>query len=161
MPTGQLWDDEAAEGLRRRLFEPESPWMVHGTEALVPGTARGRLTGGNLSLLASGVGTAEYRPAEGAIVLLEDIAEDVYRLDRMLTQLLRAGWFDRAAGIALGSWTNCGDPALVRTLMLDRLGHLEVPILWGLRFGHLPGAATLPLNTDAVLDAQTRTLARA
>jgi muramoyltetrapeptide carboxypeptidase len=160
MPAGALWNDEAAAQLRRRLFEPESPWVLPATEVLVPGTAHGRLTGGNLSLLASSVGTAEHRSAAGAIVVLEDVAEHAYRLDRMVTQLLRAGWFDRVAGIALGSWTNCGDPASVRTIMLDRLGRLDVPILSGLRFGHLPGSATIPLGAEAVLDAGTRTLSR-
>jgi muramoyltetrapeptide carboxypeptidase len=160
MPAGDLWDGEAAAQLWRRLFEPESPWVLHATEALVPGRARGRLIGGNLSLLAAGIGTPEHQPADGAIVALEDVTEHPYRLDRMVTHLLRAGWFDQVAGIALGSWTKCGDPALVREVMLDRLGRLGVPVLWGLPFGHRPGAATLPLGTDAVLDAQACTLSR-
>ncbi|TVT30005.1 LD-carboxypeptidase [Amycolatopsis rhizosphaerae] len=155
MPAGTFWDDEASEGLRRMLFGPAAPVVLPAAEALSPGIARGPLTGGNLSLLAAGLGTPEQRGATGAIVLLEDVEEQPYRLDRMLTQLLRAGWFDGVAGIALGSWTGCGEPEAVRAVMLDRLCPLGVPILWDLRFGHLPGAATLPLGGEAVLDATT------
>lgn len=147
MPAGVYWDDTAAEGLRLALAG--EPVTAHGTEALVAGSARGTTTGGNLSLLAAGVGTPEDRGAEGRIVLLEDVGEAVYRVDRMLTQLLRAGWFDGVAGIVLGSWTDCGD---VRPVVLDRLGPLGVPILWGVSFGHHVGATTLPLGVEATVD---------
>jgi muramoyltetrapeptide carboxypeptidase len=153
MPAGTFWDDTAADAMRRVLFDPAAPVVLRADEALVPGVARGTLTGGNLSLLASSAGTTEHRPVDGAIALLEDVGEDVYRLDRMLTQLLRSGWFAGVTGIALGAWTNCGDPAAVRSLMLDRLGPLGVPVLGGLGFGHLPDAATIPLGARAVLDA--------
>jgi muramoyltetrapeptide carboxypeptidase len=158
MPAGTFWDDTAADAMRRVLLDAAAPVVLRADEALVPGVARGTLTGGNLSLLASSVGTAEHRPVDGAIALLEDVGEDVYRLDRMLTQLLRSGWFAGVTGIALGSWTNCGDAAAVRSLMLDRLGPLGVPILSGLGFGHLPGAATIPLGARAVLDAAALTV---
>ncbi|HVV07755.1 LD-carboxypeptidase [Amycolatopsis sp.] len=152
MPAGTYWDAEAAEGLRSVLFGQSTPELT-AAEILVPGAAAGTLTGGNLSLLAAGVGTPEQRSAAGAIVLLEDIGEAVYRIDRMLTQLLRAGWFEGVRGIALGSWTGCGAPETVRGLVLDRLGTLGVPMLWGLPFGHRPGAATIPLGVTAALSA--------
>ena len=82
--------------------------------------------------------------------------EDRYRLDRMLTQLLRAGWLDGVAGIALGSWFECEDG--VRALMLDRLGGLGVPVVWELGFGHGPSSLTVPLGVPATLDADTATL---
>jgi muramoyltetrapeptide carboxypeptidase len=90
--------------------------------------------------------------------VLEDVGEAVYRLDRMLTQLLRTGWFDGVAGIALGSWAKCGDPARIRSLMVERLGPLGVPILWELGFGHIPSAPTVPLGVEAELDAGAGTL---
>ncbi|MGW4587509.1 S66 peptidase family protein [Amycolatopsis thermoflava] len=151
MPAGDYWDDAGGTGLRQALFEP-GPVTLPGTEALVAGTARGRLTGGNLSLLASSVGTPEQGGARGAIVVLEDVTEPVYRLDRMLTQLLRSGWFDGVAGIVLGTWTRCGDPVQVRELMLDRLAPLGVPVLAGVRFGHVEGSLTVPLGVEAVLE---------
>ena len=147
MPAGDLWDDVGGERLRRALFTPGAV-TVSGTEALVPGAARGRLTGGNLSLLASSVGTPEQGSARNAIVALEDVAEPVYRLDRML----RAGWFDGVAGVVLGTWTRCGEPADVRALMLDRLSPLGVPVLAGVPFGHVVGSVTVPLGVEAVLD---------
>jgi muramoyltetrapeptide carboxypeptidase len=159
MPGGALWDEISSAHLRRVLFDPGSPVVIHAPVALVPGSARGTTTGGNLSLLASSVGTPEHRPVEGAIAILEDVNEDVYRLDRMLTQLLRAGWFAGVTGIALGSWTGCGDLEVVRSLMLDRLGPLGVPILWEAGFGHLPGSVTVPLGVEATIDGPTLTCA--
>ena len=88
--------------------------------------------------------------------MLEDVEEDNYRLDRFLTQLLRAGWFDDVAGIALGSWVGCPDN--VRDLMLDRLGPLGVPIVWELGFGHCSPSLSIPLGVPATLDADAATL---
>ncbi|GLY66698.1 S66 peptidase family protein [Amycolatopsis taiwanensis] len=156
MPAGTFFDDAAAEQLRRALFTPEA--VLPGGDPLVPGTARGVLTGGNIALLAAGIGTPEHQPPRAAIAILEDIGEAPYRLDRMLTQLLRSGWFDGVRGIALGSFTACGDPADVRAVMLDRLAPLGVPILGGLSFGHCPAALTVPLGAEAVLDTRAGTL---
>ncbi|SFQ54863.1 muramoyltetrapeptide carboxypeptidase [Amycolatopsis arida] len=160
MPATAHFDPPAAEHLRRTLFEPERTRVLRGPDAatLVPGRAAGPVVGGNLSLLVSSIGAPEHRPARGGIAVLEDVTEDVYRLDRILTQLLRSGWFADVAGIALGSWTECGRPDEVRALMLDRLGPLGVPIVWELGFGHHGGALTVPLGVPAVLDADAATL---
>ncbi|NIH80376.1 S66 peptidase family protein [Amycolatopsis viridis] len=161
MPAGDYWDEAGGEHLRRALLMP-GPVTLPGTEVLVPGTARGRLTGGNLSLLATGVGTPEQGSAREAIVVLEDVSEPVYRLDRMLTQLLRSGWFAGVAGIVLGTWTRCGEPADVHALMLERLAPLGVPVLAGVPFGHVEGSLTVPLGVDAVLDtAELRVITHA
>ena len=160
MPASVLFDDFAAEHLRRALFEPERNLVVRGASAsaLVPGRASGRLVGGNLSLLAAGVGTPERGSARDAVVLLEDVTESVYRLDRMLTQLLRSGWFAGVRGIVLGSWAACGEPAEVRALLVERLGPLGVPMLADFGFGHVASAPTLPLGVEATLDADLGTL---
>jgi muramoyltetrapeptide carboxypeptidase len=149
----------SADRLRALLFEPETQLVLTASsaETLVPGTASGVTMGGCLSILAAEVGSALARPsAAGGIVVLEDLQEDLYRLDRMLTQLLRAGWFDDVAGIALGSWVEC--EAGVRELMLDRLGPLGVPMVWELGFGHCSPSLTIPLGVAATLDADTGTL---
>lgn len=160
MPGGTLWDAGAAEGLHRVLFDPAAPVVVHARDTLVPGTARGVTTGGNLSLLAAGVGTPEHRPVDGAIAILEDVTEHPYRLDRMLTQLLRSGWFAGVTGVVLGSWTGCGNPEVVRTVMADRLGGLGVPVLWEAGFGHVPGSVTVPLGVEATIEGNTLTCVR-
>lgn len=134
------------------------PQTVRGTQSLRGGRAEGVTVGGNLTMLASLVGSRDLLPARGGIALLEDVHEEPYRLDRMLTQLLRCGWFDGVAGIACGSWQECGEPAAVRAVLDDRLGPLGVPILDGVPFGHGPVQSTLPIGAPAVLDADAGTL---
>jgi muramoyltetrapeptide carboxypeptidase len=161
---------EAQHGLRQALFEPDRPdarvlaW--DGADRLVPGRAAGLTAGGNLSMLAAGLGTPDGRQPgpsgggfAGCILLLEDVNEEGYRLDRMLTQLLRAGALDGVRGIALGSWTGCGPPEAVRQVMRDRLGGLGVPVAWGLGFGHTAPQPTIPLGVPAELDAGRGSLA--
>ena len=161
--TASFLDDDATrEHLRRTLFTPESVREIgpeESTRTLVPGRAHGVTLGGNLSLLAAERGTRHARPsAAGGILLLEDIDQPPYSLDRLLTQLLRSGWLDGVAGIALGSWTACGDHEEVRVVLRERLAPLGVPVVEELGFGHGSSTPTLPLGVPAVLDADARTL---
>lgn len=152
---------DAAEHLRRTLFEPESTMVLGGpcAEPLAGGSAAGVTSGGTLSLLVSGMGVpAVPAPPDGAIALIEDVDEAPYRVDHFLTHLLLAGWFDRVAGVALGSWHACGPPDEVRDVVVDRLGPLGVPLVWELGFGHGEHQLTLPLGVPAVLDAGAGTL---
>jgi muramoyltetrapeptide carboxypeptidase len=135
-------DAAARDLLRRALFSGVPSYTGVG---MVPGVARGIAVGGNLSLL-------QAPPPDGAIVLLEDIGEGPYRLDRMLTGLLRAGWFDRVAGLVLGSWAQCGDPSAV---FADRLGGLGVPIVADAGFGHCEAQLTVPLGVSVEIDGGT------
>ncbi|MEU9980949.1 LD-carboxypeptidase [Streptomyces sp. NPDC050856] len=154
-------DPATQEALRATLFEPESVRTLgSGTaRALVPGRARGVTLGGCLSLLAGDLGTPAARPGHrDGLLLLEDTGEEPYRLDRMLTQLRRAGRLDGVAGIALGSWAGCGPYEKVRATLLDRLGGLGVPVVEELGFGHGPTALTIPLGLPATLDAEAGTL---
>lgn len=145
-------DEPTVEHLRATLFEPETVQRLTGpaTTAHVGGRARGVTVGGTLALLANTIGTPESRPADGGIVVLEDIAEPAYRIDSMLTQLLRTGWFDQVAGIVLGSWTGCGDGAV--ETVVERLAPLGVPLMSGLPFGHATPSLTVPLGVSAELD---------
>lgn len=151
-------DGPTAEHLRRTLFDPQSVRVVHdpATTCHVPGRASGVTVGGTLALLANTVGTAESRPAHGALAVIEDVAEPAYRLDSMLTQLLRTGWFDGVAGIVLGSWLDCGDGAV--ETVVERLAPLGVPLVSGLPFGHGVPALTVPLGVPAELDADLGSL---
>ncbi|MFE7773417.1 LD-carboxypeptidase [Streptomyces sp. NPDC057445] len=151
-----LKDTRTQESLRATLFEPESVRRLGlGTaRPLVPGRASGVTLGGCVSLLAADLGTPHARPsARGGLLLVEDVGEEPYRLDRILTQLLRSGWLAGVAGIALGSWEECGPYEEVRALLLDRLGVLGVPVVEELGFGHSATALTIPLGIPAVLDA--------
>ncbi|KQX50966.1 MULTISPECIES: LD-carboxypeptidase [unclassified Streptomyces] len=156
-----LADPRTQESLRATLFEPESVRTLGLDTArpLVPGRARGVTLGGCVSLLAADLGTPHGRPsARGGLLLLEDVGEEPYRLDRILTQLLRSGWLDGVAGVGLGSWVECGPYEEVRAVLADRLGGLGVPVLEEMGFGHSGTALTLPLGVPAVLDADTGTL---
>jgi muramoyltetrapeptide carboxypeptidase len=169
MPASEVFggaepDPATAEHLRRTLFEPEAvqvlgssvPGWPGRTVPHVAGRATGATVGGTLALLANTIGTAESRPAHGRIAVLEDVAEPAYRLDSMLTQLLRTGWFDDVAGIVLGSWTDCGDGAV--ETVVERLSSLGVPLVSGLPFGHGRPQLTVPLGVEAELDADAGTL---
>ncbi|MBP0458126.1 S66 peptidase family protein [Streptomyces montanisoli] len=156
-----LKDAESQEHLRATLFEPESVLTLGlpTARALVPGRARGITLGGCVSLLAADLSTPHARPsAAGGLLMIEDTGEEPYRLDRILTQLLRAGWLDGVAGIGLGSWQECGPYEEVRDVFLDRLGGLGVPIVEEMGFGHGDTALTVPFGVPAVLDADTATL---
>ncbi|NUT10476.1 MAG: LD-carboxypeptidase [Nonomuraea sp.] len=142
------------ESLRAALAGESA--TVRGDRVLAPGRAEGVLTGGNLSLLASMCGT-RYQPSfDGRLVLLEDIGEEPYRIDRMLTQLLQAGAFDGVRGIVLGSWVDCGDPYPV---LRDRLGALGVPVVAGLPVGHGSPQMSVWLGALGVIDTESCSLA--
>ncbi|MFB8177887.1 LD-carboxypeptidase [Streptomyces sp. NPDC055966] len=150
----------AQEHLKATLFAPETVRTIaSGGTALVPGRARGITLGGCPALLATDLGTPHARPsAAGGLLCLEDVGEEAYRLDRYLTQLLRAGWLEGVRGILLGSWERCGDYAAVRPMLADRLGALGVPVVEEFGFGHCAGALTIPFGVAAELDADTATL---
>lgn len=122
------------------------------------GTAQGRLTGGCLSLLAATLGTPGEIDTRGSILLLEDIDEKPYRVDRMLFHLKHAGKFRGVRGIAFGEMVGCAKSSPVeelRGLIEDAFGELGIPLIFGLRFGHTTGGClTLPLGVEARLEAR-------
>jgi muramoyltetrapeptide carboxypeptidase len=130
---------------------------------LVPGTARGRLVGGNLTLLAHLAGTPYAPDYAGAIVFFEDVQETVHRIDRMLTQLWLTGSLQQAAGIVFGKFTEI--PASTSTfqfsleqVLADRARAVGIPAVRGLMIGHVEDQATLPIGCKVELDADARTL---
>ncbi|WP_406082197.1 LD-carboxypeptidase [Streptomyces zaomyceticus] len=156
-----LSDPRTQESLRATLFEPESVRTLglETARALAPGRARGVTLGGCVSLFTADLGTPYGRTsARGGLLLLEDVGEEPYRLDRVLTQLLRSGRLDGVAGIGLGSWAECGPYEEVRAVLLDRLGGLGVPVVEEMGFGHSETALTMPLGVSGVLDAERGTL---
>jgi len=120
------------------------------------------LTGGNLALLSAMTGTAYLPSFKNKLVFIEDIGEQPYRIDRMLTQLLMGTDLKQAAGIALGVFNDCqpkSDASLsLRETLQDRLGSLGIPVQYGIPFGHVTHMATLPYGIQAELDTNTQTL---
>jgi len=127
------------------------------------GVAEGRLVGGNLSVLCASIGTPFEPSFKGKILFIEDVNEQPYRLDRMLTQLLNAGLLRHAAGVAVGVNRDCEDDHKEQVIeeyrqspadvMAERLQTLGVPVVMGLPFGHVELNATIPLGAHARLDA--------
>ena len=133
------------------------------TETITGGKARGRLVGGNLSLLAALAGTPyALREMKGKILFIEDVGEQPYRIDRMLTQLRQGLNLGSLAGIALGVFEDCNprtkDTQSLQDVVKDRLGDLRVPVVYGLSFGHIRDQFTLPVGIEAELDATNATL---
>lgn len=125
---------------------------------LRPGSATGPLIPANLALLCSLLGTPYAPDLTGAILLLEDVWEAPYRLDRMLTQLRLAGILDGIQGLALGIFRRCfvpeemdGSPTL-EEIVLDAVGDRPLPILSGIAYGHMPGRLALPLGVRCRLE---------
>ena len=130
---------------------------------ITSGRASGELIGGNLTLLASLVGTGYLPSAKNKLVFLEDVGEDPYRIDRMLTTLRQAWSLGEAAGIALGIFSGCEADEEDRSLslaetLIDRLGDLGIPVAYGLSFGHISDQCTLPVGAVASLDADAHNL---
>lgn len=158
LATDELLSDEAnIRMLHDALFSQVSGQVITAPDAvsLVRGEVTAPLTGGNMSLLAmtNGAKTQPAARAAGKIVLLEDVTESPYRLDGLVTSLIRSGYFDGAVGIALGTWNECGPPEEVRALMEELLVPLGLPLVWGLPFGHGPNVTTVPLGMTATLTA--------
>lgn len=168
------------DDVRSWLFEPWAGRTVTrpGAHTLVPGAVTGLTTGGNLSLLAGSLGAPENpAPADAGsagagsaypgesprIALLEDVDEDLYRLDGFLLQLQRAGWLDALGALVGGSWQDCArkEPGkqeaepldAIDALLREAAGHLGIPVVSELGFGHDPDALTVPLGVLAHLEA--------
>lgn len=128
------------------------------------GVATGRLVGGNLAMIVSTLGTNYEIDTQGAILFLEEISEEPYRIDRMLTQLWLAGKLDACAGLALGSFRDCetrgGIPRTPSVTLLQvlqsRIGSLGKPAVYGLPFGHVKSKLTIPIGVTAELDVTNR-----
>lgn len=129
------------------------------------GTAQGRLTGGNLALVVSTLGTKFEIDTTDAILFLEEVNEEPFRVDRMLTQLWLAGKLQAARAIALGNFRDCeargtsisGPSFSLSQVFEERLASLGIPVVYGLPFGHVKSKLTLPLGVNAELNASART----
>jgi muramoyltetrapeptide carboxypeptidase len=173
------FSDYTQKWFRKALFEPAPIGEVanpqegntlrpsHTLRTVRPGKGRGPLTGGNLSLIAATMGTPFEIETRGRILFIEDVDEQPYSMDRMLTQLRLAGKLETASGIVIGECAACRprefQPSFESTFSLGEvldniLGGLKVPVLSGLTFGHTDDQLTLPTGVMASLDADAQTL---
>lgn len=141
---------------------------VYGVTTIVKGKGKGRLVGGNLSIMVSLVGTEFDVDYSGKIIFIEEVGEEPYRVDRMLTQLIQAGKFDNAAGVMMGIFRKCevkeksdltAKSFNLMEVLQDRLSSLNIPAVYGMSFGHVKDKFTIPFGALAEIDADKQTFA--
>ena len=158
-----------AEGAPAGMLEPlplPSDVLVpqqHRVVTICGGIAEGPLAGGNLSLLQCLIGSPYFPDLDGALLVLEDVNEDLYRIDRMLGHLRMVGALARLRGVAIGRFTglkrHMNDGALgVDEVLTHYCRPLGVPVAYGLPFGHIDDQWTLPLGVRARFDADAGAL---
>jgi muramoyltetrapeptide carboxypeptidase len=160
-PVTALNEDAYSVGsLLRMLMRPADAVELTYPDAttLVPGVARGITMGGTLTLLTTSLGTDTSWPARGGILLIEDVEEPCYRVDRMLTQLRRSGYLEGAAGVITGAFTNCGPTEDIQAILAERLADLGVPMIAWANVGHGGRFQTFPVGVAAELNADARSL---
>lgn len=156
--------DFTRSSLQRAVVELADPCgAAPHARTIREGTAEGVLAGGNLAVLAALAGTRYSPNLDGAIVVLEDVDEPIYRVDRLLRQLYLAGVLAGCRGIAFGACVECGERAesgarSLDEVLLEMAELLQVPCVAGLPVGHIADQWTLPLGAPALLDAGERIL---
>jgi len=168
--ASSTFDDFTVKSLRETvLADPNlgpSAFSNSKLTTIAPGTAQGTLTGGNLALVVSTLGTKYEIDTTDSILFLEEINEEPFRVDRMLTQLWLAGKLQSCKGIALGNFRDCearGTSISPVSFTLEqvfeqRLSSLGIPVVYGLPIGHVRSKLTMPLGVQAELDASAKTM---
>ena len=152
------------ESLTAALIDQrDSCGVAQDGRALRKGKVRGRLVGGNLALITSLIGTPFAPNFEGAILIIEDINEPIYRIDRMLRQLILSGSLQQCVGLVAGDFRPPPDetPTDNRSLaevLAEAADHAGIPCLAGAPFGHIPDQWTIPLGAIAELDTGSKSL---
>jgi muramoyltetrapeptide carboxypeptidase len=160
---GEMSDFSRSSFVRALVDQSDPCGHAPGARVLRSGKARGRVAGGNLALVTALMGTPWSVDFEGAILVLEDVDEAIYRVDRMMRQLLLAGALSRCAAIVAGDFRPpSGESADQNRLLDDVLREVAdeagIPCLAGAPFGHIEDQWTLPLGASAVLDTDDLSL---
>lgn len=176
-PTaGSAWSSFSAQNVREILFEGTAQHMENPqekgdfltvrnnrTETIIPGTAEGRLVGGNLSVLTAVQGTPYFPDIKDKILMIEEIGENIYRVDRMLTQLALGGHLKDCAGIVFGGMTDVdsdggyGDFSLM-DILEQHCKPSANPAFTGAMFGHIPEKRTMAVGCRVRMDADRGTV---
>jgi muramoyltetrapeptide carboxypeptidase len=175
---GGRWDSYSLDWTKRVLFAGEAATfsnpkttndrnvltqIEHRTRTITPGRARGRLLGGNLSVLTGILGSPYVPNFDGAILFLEDVEEQPYRVDRMMTSLKLAGVLQRVRGVIFGTCLDCNPgPGFasftLEEILNDHLKPLGVPAWQGAMIGHGMPQWTLPVGLEVEVDASAGTV---
>jgi muramoyltetrapeptide carboxypeptidase len=167
----------SAEHFRRVLMNGEAYTLQNPTlitentlvqtenriRTITGGTARGRILGGNLSLLTAVMGSDYLPDFDGAILFVEDVDEAVYRVDRMMTELALAGVLDGITGFVFGRCTDC-DPGegfgslTLEEMIAEHIKPLGIPAFAGTMIGHIDAQFTIPLGIEVAIDADAGTI---
>lgn len=176
--AGSAWGRGSLDHFKALAFDGATPTLVNPaaeedrlvqrrwrTQPITQGKARGRLLGGNLTVLTALAGTPYLPSFKGAILFLEDVDEAEYRIDRMLTQLGQAGVLNGLAGAVFGQCTNCVGSSsgnyggfTLTDVLAHHLGRLGVPAYQGAWFGHIADQFSLPVGVMAEIDAGAGTI---
>ncbi|HEY9667237.1 MAG TPA: LD-carboxypeptidase [Coleofasciculaceae cyanobacterium] len=183
-PTGQSsWNPFTVDYVKRILFNSEVLTLQNQlnrdnnlTTALVrvgtinPGKARGKLIGGNLTVLAAMLGSAYLPSWQGTILFVEEIREEIYRVDRLMTQLKLAGVLEQISGFIFGQCTDCDrltqesnqkdgqDSLTLAQVLRDHIQPLGIPAWHGAMIGHIKNKFTLPIGVEVEIDANQGTI---
>lgn len=158
-----LWNGETATFANTKETDDALVPVRNRTRTITPGRGRGRLLGGNLTVLTAIIGSGYLPDFRNAILFLEDVEEAPYSVDRMLTQLKLAGILDGVKGVAWGTCEKC-DPGqgfgslTIPDVLDDHLKPLGVPVFSGAMIGHVDRQFTLPLGVEVEIDAGAGTL---
>lgn len=139
----------------------------YNVQPIRSGKAKGKLFGGNLSIVVSLIGTEYDIDTTDSIIFLEEVGEEPYRIDRMLTQMIQAGKFKKAKGVCLGVFSKCesrpnqsgiSNSFSLSEVLMNRLFDLNIPVIYGMSFGHITNKFILPFGINAELDVDNQTL---
>lgn len=172
------WNSTQTEYFRRLIFKGEDLTFAnlksgadsdrlmqvkYRIQTITPGKAKGKLFGGNLSVLSTLVGSPYLPDFKGAILFLEDVQENIYRIDRMMTHLKLAGVFEQLAGFIFGQCSSCNPGEGYGSLTLeeviqDHIKPLKIPAWFGASIGHIETILTLPIGLEVEIDANAGTI---
>ncbi|MGL5060985.1 MAG: S66 peptidase family protein [Microcoleus sp.] len=161
------WSEFTTDSVKQILFDGEAVTLANNKtvslKTIVRGKARGKLLGGNLSVIAAMVGSGYLPEWDNCILFVEEVGEEVYRVDRMLTQLKLAGILDRISGFIFGQCTKCDAEKPQESLTLEQvfsdiIRPLGIPAWYGSMVGHIRDKFTLPIGLQVEIDADSGTI---
>lgn len=166
-PVGKsYWNEFTVDSWNAILHQKESsvfnvPDDQDDAFTIYSGKASGKLLGGNLTVLTSLIGSNYLPDFDGSILFLEDIGEDIYRIDRMFSQLELSGVLDQITGLAFGKCTDCSanSNSLSLQQVLDHyIAKRKIPSFYGAMISHEEQNITLPVGVEAMIDADLKTI---